>query len=81
MVVTNLGRLDIPQHYGDLKLEAIHAGGAMNCAARSGLAICVTTFRGRLTLNFLYAAPYISKQRANKIVESTMKRLREAIKE
>jgi NRPS condensation-like uncharacterized protein len=81
VALSNLGRFDIPQQYGDLKLEQLHALMAINCATRSGLAIAVTTFRSRLTLNFLYAEPYISKQRANTIVESTMKRLREAIRE
>jgi NRPS condensation-like uncharacterized protein len=81
VAVTNLGRIDIPHQYGDLKLEQLHAVGAFGCATRSGLGICVNTFRGCLTLNFLYAEPYLAKQRANTIVESTMKRLREAIKE
>jgi NRPS condensation-like uncharacterized protein len=81
VALTNMGRIDIPQQYGDLNLEQLHAIGAINCATRSGFAICVNTFRGRLTLNFLYADPFISKKRANTIVESTIKRLREAIKE
>jgi len=79
--ITNLGRLDIPQQFGDLKLENIHGVGAVSCSLRSGLAIAAATFRSRLNLNFLYAAPYILKQRVDIIIESTMKRLKEGIKE
>ena len=79
--VTNMGRIDIPQQFGDLKLEKFHVTGAIASVTRSGLAIVVTTFRSRLTLNFLYAEPFISRQRADTIVDSTMKRLREAIRE
>jgi NRPS condensation-like uncharacterized protein len=80
VAISNMGRIDIPQQYGDLKLKLIHGSMAISCATRSGLAICANSFHRHLILNFLYADPYISKKRATTIVESTMKRLKEAIK-
>ena len=79
VVTTNLGRPDIPEQFGDLILEDIHAYGSINSAARSGLGFAVNTFRGHININFLYAEPYISRERAAIIVERTMKRLREAV--
>ena len=79
VAATNLGRLDIPEQFGDIILEELHFTVSINADAKSGFAISVTTFRGRLTINFLYAEPYISKERANRIIESTMKRLLDAI--
>jgi NRPS condensation-like uncharacterized protein len=81
VAVTNMGRLDINEQFGDLTLEELHFAVSINPACKNGFAIAVTTHRGRMTLNFLYAEPYISKERANIIVESTMKRLKDAIKE
>jgi len=79
VVTTNLGRLDIPERFGDLILEDIHAYAAINSAAGSGMGFAVNTFRGHININFLYAAPYISRKRAAIIVERTMKRLRDAV--
>jgi NRPS condensation-like uncharacterized protein len=81
VAVTNMGRLDINEQFGDLALVELHFAVSINPACKNGFAIAVTTHRGRMTLNFLYAEPYISKERANIIVESTMKRLKEAIRE
>jgi NRPS condensation-like uncharacterized protein len=77
VVVTNLGRLDIPEQFGDLTLEQLHFTLAI-AVLKNGFAIAVSTFRGLMTLNFLYSEPYISEKKANEIMESTMKRLKEA---
>jgi NRPS condensation-like uncharacterized protein len=81
VAATNLGRVDIPVQYGDLILEKLHFPVAIHFDTKNGLAIAVTTFRNQLTLNLLYAEPYISKDTANIINDSMMKRLKEAIRE
>ena len=80
VAITNLGTLDIPGKYGDLTLEGINACGAIHFDTKSGFAILALTFNGCFNLNFLYAEPYISKRRAELMAESTMKRLRKAIR-
>lgn len=80
VVVSNMGRLDIPEQFGELSLEELHFVVSINPAAKNGFGIAVTSFRGGINLNFLYAEPYISKKRAALMVESIMKRLREAIR-
>lgn len=79
--VTNMGRLDIPEQFGDIRLEELHFTVSINPAIKNGFGLAVTTFRGRMIINFLYSAPYLSKERANAMVENTMKRLKEAIRE
>lgn len=81
LAVTNMGRLDIPEQFGNLKLEELHFAVSINPSVKSGFAIAATSFRGGITINFLYAEPYISKKRAELMVESTMKRLKDAIRE
>lgn len=79
--VSNLGIMNIGEQFGSLTLEELHFVVSINPACKNGIAILVATHRHRMILNFHYIEPYISKQRANIMVESTMKRLREAIKE
>lgn len=79
VAVTNMGRLDIPEQFGELKLEEIHYAVSINPACKNGFAVAVTTHRGHMTLNYLYSEPYLSEKTANTMVESTMNRLKEAI--
>lgn len=81
VAVSNMGRLDIPGKFGDLILEDIHATGTINLSAKSGFALVVTSLHGHITINFLYAEPYRSKERAEIMVKSVMTRLKDAITE
>jgi len=76
VAVTNMGRLNVSEQYGDLKLLELHCAVSINPACKSGFAIAVTTHRKKMTLNFLYAEPYISSERAKVIVENTIDRLK-----
>jgi NRPS condensation-like uncharacterized protein len=81
VVVTNIGKVDIPGQFADLVLENFHFTLSINPSAPGGIGIAVSGFRDVLTLNFLYLEPYLSKTRVEKIVESTMNRLKEAVRE
>jgi hypothetical protein len=81
VAVSNMGRLDIPEQFGELSLDELHFVVSINPAAKNGFGAAVTSFRGGININFLYVEPYISKKRAELMVESTMKRLKEAIRE
>ncbi|MFC2146126.1 hypothetical protein ACFLRT_02065 [Acidobacteriota bacterium] len=74
--VTNMGQLDIPEQFGSLQLENLHYNPSINPAIKNGFGLSVSAFGNYTTLNFLYAEPYISKERANQMVESTMRRLK-----
>lgn len=78
-VITNIGKLDIPEQFGQLVLENLHFTAAVNPGAPAGLGIAVTSFRGEITLNFLYLEPLLSYQTANSVIDSIMKRLQEAL--
>lgn len=79
VAVTNMGQLDIPDKFGALTLENLHFTLSINPAAKGGFVLSVTNLGGRTTMNFLYAEPFISKERATVMAESTLKRLKEAI--
>ena len=75
--VTNMGHLDIPERFGDFVLENLHYNPSINPSIKNGFGLSVSGFRGQTTLNFLYAEPYLAKERVIQMVESTMRRLRE----
>jgi len=75
--VTNMGVLDIPETFGDLVLEKIHFSPAIDPVVKFGLSIC--SFRGDVTLNFLYLDPWIPREKAYSMAESVVKRLKDAI--
>ena len=76
--VTNMGQLDIPNRFGDLLLENLHYNPSINPSIKNGFGLSVSAFGNQTSLNFLYAEPYISKERANQMVEGTMRRLKNA---
>lgn len=77
--VTNVGRLYLPEQYNDLVLDEFHYNLSINPFARDGLIIIVTTFRKRINLEFIHAKPYISRERAEAIIENTIRRIKAAI--
>lgn len=59
--VTNIGRVNIPQVYGSLALEEISFCPAM--ASLGGVfAVAVSTFEGKMLLNFVFSEPSISQE-------------------
>jgi NRPS condensation-like uncharacterized protein len=76
--VTNMGQLDIPERFGNILLENLHYNPAINPSIKNGFGLSVSAFGNHTTLNFLYADPFISKERANQMAESAMKRLKNA---
>ncbi|MGD2089046.1 MAG: hypothetical protein PVH61_22905 [Candidatus Aminicenantes bacterium] len=79
--VTNMGQLDIPGQFGNLLLENLHYNPSINPSIKNGFGLSVSAFGNYTTLNFLYAEPFISKERARQMVESTMNRLKQAVLE
>jgi hypothetical protein len=76
--ITNMGQLDIPERFGNILLENLHYNPSINPSIKNGFGLSVSAFGNLTTLNFLYAEPFISKERANQMVESAMKRLKNA---
>ncbi len=75
--ITNLGRLDVPERVGDLRLT-----GLFFVVAPSALADFVTTatcFAGRLHWSFIALAPAISPERATRLVAEIERRLRAVV--
>lgn len=69
--VTNMGVLDIPLSYGDLRLTAVHIGGSNNPFG-SLISIGVTTLAGQLFMNFNYNQHIVSDDRLQRVVTATM---------
>ncbi|MEM1426691.1 MAG: hypothetical protein AAGF75_09085, partial [Cyanobacteria bacterium P01_H01_bin.130] len=70
--VTNMGRVDLPSQWGDLKLEDMSFQVSIAWFQRMAL-MSAATFNGQLTLNFHTASPQFSQERleslANEVVE------------
>ncbi len=70
--VTNLGRVDIPPQWGDLKFEGLSVMVSVARFQRTVMMSAVT-FNGQMTLNFQTASPQFSQERleslANGVVE------------
>lgn len=77
LLVTNVGRLDIPHQYGSLVLEGLHFTLA-NKAASEHFNTAVATYNNRLVINFSYTEPTMSPERAHALVEDAMKVLTSA---
>ncbi len=73
VVVTNMGRLNSDEQFGNLKLEELFFAASINPVAR--IALSISSFRDNLSLNFLYLEPSVLKERAVHIAESTVNRL------
>jgi NRPS condensation-like uncharacterized protein len=72
ILVTNAGRLDIPEQYGDFELEEYNAAVA-NKAVSEFFNVAVQTFRNRLIVDFFYTEPTFSQERAAALVDDAMK--------
>jgi|688.fasta_scaffold00506_23 NRPS condensation-like uncharacterized protein len=77
--VTNLGIVNIPQHYGALELEELHFCVAGNAFPGGGIGIAATTFNGQTTFNFLFGNPLMTPENALVIVDDTLDFLTQAI--
>lgn len=69
--VTNMGAVDIPLAYGDLRLTALHIGGSNNPFG-SLISIGATTLDGQLFLNFNYNRGIVSDERIARVVAATL---------
>ncbi len=76
VMLTNVGRLDIPEQYGNnFKLERICVIGTNHRHWVNDLnfGVCAATFNGRLNLNFLYLNPVRTFNEAGEFVNSILK--------
>jgi len=59
--ITNIGRVNIPQVYGPFQLEEI-SGVVAPTASGGVFAAAVSTFQGKMLLNFMFSEPSISQE-------------------
>ena len=59
--LTNIGRINIPHNYGEFELEEISFVTAQS-AFGGVFAAAVSTFRGKMLLNFMFSQPSISTE-------------------
>lgn len=73
--VTNVGMVDSEKFGKDLYPRSIHYAAAVNAIAGTGFLCSAVTFRDQLTLNFLYASPLLSDERAERLADLVVKAL------
>ncbi len=71
VALSNIGRVNIPQVYGSFKLEEINFASA---AAVTGGALLATvsTFAGKMFLNFIFSEPSISQKTMEQMANNTV---------
>jgi NRPS condensation-like uncharacterized protein len=71
VALTNVGRVNIPKNYGSFHLEEISYYPAQ--AAFGGVfTAAVATFEGKMTLNFIFSEPSISRETMETLVNSVV---------
>jgi hypothetical protein len=71
VVLTNVGRVNIPKVYGPFELEEISFVPAQ--AVFGGIfAAAVATFEEKMLLNFVFSEPSISRDTMESLVDSVM---------
>lgn len=75
--VTNVGEVNIPSVYGSFTLEEISFIAAQ--AAFGGIvSVAVTTFKGKMFLNFMFSEPSISRDTAENLAKGMVNFIAEA---
>ena len=75
LLMTNVGRLDIPEQYGPLLLEGLHFTLANN-AASEHFNTAIATFKKKLVINFSYTEPTMSPERAHNLTDDAIEILK-----
>ncbi|MGD2248627.1 MAG: condensation domain-containing protein [Candidatus Methanofastidiosia archaeon] len=78
LLVTNVGHLDMPTKYGPLTVDGLHFTLA-NKAASEHFNTAVTTFNGKMVINFSYTEPAMSPDHAHELTDDAVKILKSAL--
>jgi len=76
-IVTNVGRVAIPEQYGSMKLTQIYAGASLKSLAGKEFNLTATTFAGQMNLGFFYTTPNLADGIANQIATDMIAILKE----
>ncbi|NEQ87200.1 MAG: hypothetical protein F6K26_46385 [Moorea sp. SIO2I5] len=69
--VTNIGKVNIPKHYGSFEVEEISFAPAY--ASFGGtLSVAVSTFDKKMILNFIFSEPSISQKSMEKMANNVL---------
>lgn len=74
ILVSNLGRLDIPQQFGDIQLQAVY-GPTVTTYINSDRLVGVATLGDRMFFTFTYLEPDILPAEAVRILQAAMQQL------
>jgi NRPS condensation-like uncharacterized protein len=78
--VSNVGKLEIPQSYGEFELEDI-TFTASNAVFAGVFAVYVTTYQSQMRLNFMFSEPAFDRSTLQALVDAAMDSLYQAIGE
>ncbi len=69
--VSNVGKINIPKHYGEFELEEISFASSNNLYGGI-FVIHASTFQGKMLLNFVFSQPSISRDNMEILVNNVM---------
>lgn len=76
-LATNLGKVEIPEHYGSIKLTQLHFAVSLKSLAGKEFNLAAATFAGQMHLNFLYTAPNLADEIAKQLANDAIAILKE----
>jgi NRPS condensation-like uncharacterized protein len=79
VLVSNIGKVNIPKVYGQFELSEVFFVSAQ-IASGGFLAVAVTTFDGKMFLNFPFSKPALSKETVETLADSVLSYLVDATK-
>ncbi|MBI1243268.1 MAG: alcohol acetyltransferase [Nostoc sp. RI_552] len=71
VLLSNIGKVNIPEDYGKFELEEISFASSQSLFA-GVLTSHIATFRGKMQLNFVFSEPSISRQTMEELVNNCM---------
>ncbi len=77
LFISNMGRVDLPQQYGELELESISFAAATSLSA-GVFYLYTSTFADQMQLNFMFSTPSFSPERMERLVKATIEQIWQA---
>jgi NRPS condensation-like uncharacterized protein len=78
-IITNIGKVEIPENYGTLKLKQLHFTVALKSLSGKEFNLAAATFAGQMQLNFIYTSPNLADETAWRIANDMIAILKENI--
>ncbi len=75
VMITNLGRIDVPQDWGALQIKQLFTVPSTHALGRPYIVLTASTFAEQLRLTFSYGLPFTQKEQVERIIRGMRAKL------